>query len=248
MDGPCTASAGARSVAQQPCPQLALERGDLRGPSTPKPFSDSTITMTPFQTAAPSAAASRQPRAEGAAAPTVRAAARPGSPGQSRTRSPAPLRGPPPPALCRPLPGAVRSGPVLRVRGGRSNGAGDRPERPAAPPGLPALLPRQGALRRARGLLPSPQRPPCPGFPPSPPCQGPSRPARAFLRRRCPPRGLAGRCGTRSLCSVFSVVPWFPAQTLEQFEYDGCDNCDAYLQMKGNREMVYDCTSSSFDG
>uniref|UniRef100_A0A803Y792 Spt4/RpoE2 zinc finger domain-containing protein n=1 Tax=Meleagris gallopavo TaxID=9103 RepID=A0A803Y792_MELGA len=36
--------------------------------------------------------------------------------------------------------------------------------------------------------------------------------------------------------------------TLEQFEYDGCDNCDAYLQMKGNREMVYDCTSSSFDG
>lgn len=44
------------------------------------------------------------------------------------------------------------------------------------------------------------------------------------------------------------VVVWFSAQTLEQFEYDGCDNCDAYLQMKGNREMVYDCTSSSFDG
>ncbi|XP_052545033.1 transcription elongation factor SPT4 isoform X1 [Tympanuchus pallidicinctus] len=44
------------------------------------------------------------------------------------------------------------------------------------------------------------------------------------------------------------VVVWFPTQTLEQFEYDGCDNCDAYLQMKGNREMVYDCTSSSFDG
>ncbi|KAM6224236.1 hepatitis A virus cellular receptor 1-like [Rhynchocyon petersi] len=34
----------------------------------------------------------------------------------------------------------------------------------------------------------------------------------------------------------------------DQFEYYGCDNCDAYLQMKGNREMVYDCTSSSFDG
>ncbi|NXF13737.1 SPT4H factor, partial [Smithornis capensis] len=28
----------------------------------------------------------------------------------------------------------------------------------------------------------------------------------------------------------------------------GCDNCETYLQMKGNREMVYDCTSSSFDG
>ncbi|XP_009321896.1 PREDICTED: transcription elongation factor SPT4 [Pygoscelis adeliae] len=39
-----------------------------------------------------------------------------------------------------------------------------------------------------------------------------------------------------------------PPQTIDQFEYDGCDNCDAYLQMKGNREMVYDCTSSSFDG
>lgn len=37
-------------------------------------------------------------------------------------------------------------------------------------------------------------------------------------------------------------------QTIDQFEYDGCDNCETYLQMKGNREMVYDCTSSSFDG
>ncbi|XP_010148640.1 PREDICTED: transcription elongation factor SPT4 [Eurypyga helias] len=45
-------------------------------------------------------------------------------------------------------------------------------------------------------------------------------------------------------CPDASVSP----QTIEQFEYDGCDNCDAYLQMKGNREMVYDCTSSSFDG
>ncbi|KAJ7425340.1 Transcription elongation factor SPT4 [Pitangus sulphuratus] len=37
-------------------------------------------------------------------------------------------------------------------------------------------------------------------------------------------------------------------KTIDQFEYDGCDNCETYLQMKGNREMVYDCTSSSFDG
>ncbi|AWP00432.1 Transcription elongation factor SPT4 isoform 2 [Scophthalmus maximus] len=36
--------------------------------------------------------------------------------------------------------------------------------------------------------------------------------------------------------------------TIDQFEYDGCDNCESYLQMKGNREMVYECTSSSFDG
>ncbi|MEE6468992.1 hypothetical protein FKM82_008456 [Ascaphus truei] len=51
------------------------------------------------------------------------------------------------------------------------------------------------------------------------------------------------------LCSLVKHrVLHFVLQTIDQFEYDGCDNCDAYLQMKGNREMVYDCTSSSFDG
>uniref|UniRef100_A0A8C3QP22 SPT4 homolog, DSIF elongation factor subunit n=51 Tax=Passeriformes TaxID=9126 RepID=A0A8C3QP22_9PASS len=44
-------------------------------------------------------------------------------------------------------------------------------------------------------------------------------------------------------CLLCSLV-----KTIDQFEYDGCDNCETYLQMKGNREMVYDCTSSSFDG
>uniref|UniRef100_A0A8C5QYW1 Transcription elongation factor SPT4 n=1 Tax=Leptobrachium leishanense TaxID=445787 RepID=A0A8C5QYW1_9ANUR len=44
-------------------------------------------------------------------------------------------------------------------------------------------------------------------------------------------------------CLLCSLV-----KTIDQFEYDGCDNCEAYVQMKGNREMVYDCTSSSFDG
>ena len=37
-------------------------------------------------------------------------------------------------------------------------------------------------------------------------------------------------------------------QTIDQFEFDGCDNCDEYLHMKNNRDAVYDCTSSSFDG
>lgn len=37
-------------------------------------------------------------------------------------------------------------------------------------------------------------------------------------------------------------------KTFEQFEFDGCDNCDEYLHMKNNRDMVYDCTSSNFDG
>ncbi|CAB1316873.1 unnamed protein product [Coregonus sp. 'balchen'] len=44
-------------------------------------------------------------------------------------------------------------------------------------------------------------------------------------------------------CLLCSLV-----KTIDQFEYDGCDNCESYLQMKGNREMVYECTSSSFDG
>uniref|UniRef100_A0A3P8YXC0 Transcription elongation factor SPT4 n=1 Tax=Esox lucius TaxID=8010 RepID=A0A3P8YXC0_ESOLU len=45
------------------------------------------------------------------------------------------------------------------------------------------------------------------------------------------------------LCSLVKSTTCF-----QLFEYDGCDNCESYLQMKGNREMVYECTSSSFDG
>jgi hypothetical protein len=37
-------------------------------------------------------------------------------------------------------------------------------------------------------------------------------------------------------------------QTMDQFEQDGCDNCDSFLRMKKNRDNVYDCTSSNFDG
>lgn len=44
-------------------------------------------------------------------------------------------------------------------------------------------------------------------------------------------------------CLLCSMV-----KTFEQFEYDGCDNCEEYLAMKNNRDMVYDCTSSNFDG
>ncbi|XP_072044387.1 transcription elongation factor SPT4-A-like [Amphiura filiformis] len=44
-------------------------------------------------------------------------------------------------------------------------------------------------------------------------------------------------------CLLCSLI-----KTLDQFEADGCENCDRFLQMKGNRDMVYDCTSSSFDG
>ncbi|VDK74317.1 unnamed protein product [Litomosoides sigmodontis] len=42
------------------------------------------------------------------------------------------------------------------------------------------------------------------------------------------------------LCSMIKSV--------EQFELDGCDNCERYLGMKGDEEKVSECTSSNFDG
>ncbi|KAK3576682.1 hypothetical protein CHS0354_024291 [Potamilus streckersoni] len=44
-------------------------------------------------------------------------------------------------------------------------------------------------------------------------------------------------------CLLCSLV-----KTFEQFELDGCDNCEEYLHMKNNSDTVYDCTSSNFDG
>jgi transcription elongation factor SPT4 len=35
---------------------------------------------------------------------------------------------------------------------------------------------------------------------------------------------------------------------MEQFEYDGCDNCESFLKMKKNKDRVIDCTSNNFDG
>lgn len=40
----------------------------------------------------------------------------------------------------------------------------------------------------------------------------------------------------------------FPFQTVEQFEYDGCDNCESFLRMKKNKDKVMDVTSNNFDG
>ena len=40
----------------------------------------------------------------------------------------------------------------------------------------------------------------------------------------------------------------FSFQTFEQWENDGCDNCEPFLNFKNNRDNVYDCTSSNFDG
>jgi transcription elongation factor SPT4 len=44
-------------------------------------------------------------------------------------------------------------------------------------------------------------------------------------------------------CLVCSLV-----KTADQFENDGCDNCENFLHLKRNRENVMDCTSSKFEG
>ncbi len=37
-------------------------------------------------------------------------------------------------------------------------------------------------------------------------------------------------------------------QTFDQFLFGGCDNCERFLRMKGNRDRVTEVTSSNFDG
>ncbi|CAF1078945.1 unnamed protein product [Adineta ricciae] len=44
-------------------------------------------------------------------------------------------------------------------------------------------------------------------------------------------------------CLVCSLI-----KSVTMFEDDGCDNCEDFMPMKGNRERVYDCTSSNFEG
>jgi len=44
-------------------------------------------------------------------------------------------------------------------------------------------------------------------------------------------------------CLVCSLI-----KTFDQFEFDGCDNCDEFLHMKSNKDNIYDCTSNNFDG
>ncbi|CAG5097104.1 Oidioi.mRNA.OKI2018_I69.XSR.g14934.t1.cds [Oikopleura dioica] len=37
-------------------------------------------------------------------------------------------------------------------------------------------------------------------------------------------------------------------KTTEDFERQGCDNCKHYLHFQGNRDLMIECTSSSFTG
>lgn len=184
MDGPCTASAGARSVAQQPCPQLALERGDLRGPSTPKPFSDSTITMTPFQTAgrlpqprvSPALREQRPPPCVPQPGRAAQDSPEPAAPRRSEARPP-PGSLPPPSGRCplRPRSARARRPQQWRWRPspktcGTSGPACSAPSSRCAPPGpWPSPRPARAALSGLSPLpaLPGPV-PPRSGLPPPP--------------------------------------------------------------------------------
>ncbi|KAK4472692.1 hypothetical protein MN116_003921 [Schistosoma mekongi] len=37
-------------------------------------------------------------------------------------------------------------------------------------------------------------------------------------------------------------------KTLNQFQLNGCENCEDFLKMQGDREKVYECSSANFDG
>uniref|UniRef100_A0A1I7XJ76 Transcription elongation factor SPT4 n=1 Tax=Heterorhabditis bacteriophora TaxID=37862 RepID=A0A1I7XJ76_HETBA len=53
------------------------------------------------------------------------------------------------------------------------------------------------------------------------------------------PRDLRGL----RACLLCSLV-----KSMDQFEQDGCENCDRVLHMKGDTDKVYECTSTNFDG
>ncbi|XP_065912672.1 transcription elongation factor SPT4-A-like [Dysidea avara] len=44
-------------------------------------------------------------------------------------------------------------------------------------------------------------------------------------------------------CKLCSLV-----KTHDQFLAAGCDNCERWLELKGNREAISECTSHNFDG
>ncbi|XP_043471978.1 transcription elongation factor SPT4 [Leptopilina heterotoma] len=51
--------------------------------------------------------------------------------------------------------------------------------------------------------------------------------------------------GLRSLraCLGCSLI-----KTIDQFELDGCENCNLFLRIKNDRDAVMRCTSGNFDG
>ena len=46
----------------------------------------------------------------------------------------------------------------------------------------------------------------------------------------------------------FFVLNSFLGQTASQFKMHGCDNCERYVRMRGDAQLVADCTSAAFTG
>lgn len=46
----------------------------------------------------------------------------------------------------------------------------------------------------------------------------------------------------------FVTICFFSLQNIDQFENDGCENCEEFLHMKNDRDKVFVCTSNNFDG
>lgn len=51
-----------------------------------------------------------------------------------------------------------------------------------------------------------------------------------------------------SLRSLRACLNCSMIKTADQFEMDGCDNCDPNLGIRGNRDQMFSCTSTVFDG
>ena len=55
-------------------------------------------------------------------------------------------------------------------------------------------------------------------------------------------------CIPRDLRNLRACLLCSLIKSFDEFEVAGCDNCERILQLKQNRDMIYDCTSSNFDG
>ena len=65
-------------------------------------------------------------------------------------------------------------------------------------------------------------------------------------RGRCNPFALVPRTGSNH--SYMYYITLIFSQTMDQFEFDGCENCEEFLHMKNNRDAVIECTSANFEG
>ena len=55
-------------------------------------------------------------------------------------------------------------------------------------------------------------------------------------------------CKPKTYNEVIGKIYFYCLKTIDQFERDGCDNCEKFLHIKNDREFVMTCTSSNFDG